>query len=49
MGYWRQVPGECAERLSVSVAPEHLRGDCRLSLMKIRRMSGRGRPKGILA
>ncbi len=28
MGYWLQVPGECEERLSASVAPEHLRGSC---------------------
>ncbi len=28
MGNWLQVPGECAERLSASVAPEHLRGSC---------------------
>ncbi len=28
MGNWLQVPGECAERLSDSVAPEHLRGSC---------------------
>ncbi len=26
MGNWLQVSGECAERLSASVAPEHLRG-----------------------
>ncbi len=27
-GYWLQVPGECEERISASVAPEHLRGTC---------------------
>ncbi|MEE9136747.1 MAG: hypothetical protein V3U00_08535 [Gammaproteobacteria bacterium] len=26
MGYWLQMPGECEERISASVAPEHLRG-----------------------
>ena len=30
-GYWPQVPGECEERISASVAPEHLRGAWRLS------------------
>ena len=28
MSYWPQVPGECEERISDSVAPEHLRGAC---------------------
>ncbi len=28
MGYRLQVPGECEERISDSVAPEHLRGSC---------------------
>ncbi len=28
MGYWLQMPGECEERISDSVAPEHLRGAC---------------------
>jgi hypothetical protein len=27
-GYWLQVPGECEERISASIAPEHLRGTC---------------------
>ena len=49
MGYRLQMPGECEERISASVAPEHLRGACRLSLMKYRRVAGRGRLKGILA
>ena len=40
MGYWLQVPGECEERLSDSVAPEHLRGAWRLSAMKSRRAAG---------
>ena len=31
MGYWLRMPGECGERLSDSVAPEHLRGSCQLS------------------
>ena len=28
MSYRPQVPGECEERISDSVAPEHLRGAC---------------------
>jgi hypothetical protein len=44
MGYRLQVPGECEERISASVAPEHLRGSCRLSSMKHRR--GDGLPLG---
>ncbi len=30
MGYWLRMPGECEERISDSVAPEHLRGTCRM-------------------
>ncbi len=30
MGYRLQMPGECEERLSDSVAPEHLRGSWQL-------------------
>ncbi len=26
LDYWLQMPGECEERISDSVAPEHLRG-----------------------
>jgi hypothetical protein len=31
MGYRLQVPGECEERISDSVAPEHLPGACQPS------------------
>ncbi len=31
MGYRLQVPGECGERVSVSVAPEYLPGACQPS------------------
>ncbi len=49
MGYWLRMPGECGERLSDSVAPEHLRGSCQLSSVTVRRVAKRGRPKSILS
>ncbi len=41
MGYRLQVPGECEERISDSVAPEHLPGAKRPSWMTFRRAAGR--------
>ncbi len=41
MGYWLQMPGECEERISDSVAPEHLRGSWQPGSMH--RVAGRRR------
>ena len=41
MGYWLQMPGECEERISDSVAPEHLRGSWQPGSMTLRRVAGR--------
>ena len=51
ISYRLQMPGECEERLSASVAPEHLRGSWQPGAMTFRRVAGLqlGRPKGILA
>ncbi|MCZ6517353.1 MAG: hypothetical protein O6763_07695 [Gammaproteobacteria bacterium] len=49
IGYWLQMPGECEERISDSVAPEHLRGSWQPGSMTLRRGAGGGRPEGILA
>ena len=40
-GCWLQAAGDCAERISVSVAPEQLSGACRLNAIKSRRVAGR--------
>ncbi len=41
MGYWLRMPGECEERISDSVAPEHLRGSWQPGSMTVRRVTGR--------